>query len=328
MPSQNNSAVVTCFDSLAEIQTLENFREGNPVNSTSYAGIVGHYSLPERLFCCVEKSNGQLCRHEHGNGWVVRKIDGSLTIMGKDCANDKFGTDSRIFKDINHAQNALRRQARLSKLHEHLALRDDRERDLKVQRQTLDAMRARTKAYLEELGPKVTQRLLGMARSRNGDVVVLGVKFRDYIEDGKPKKERSTVNHRLGTLAGLSCLSQEAYAPLYATIAAILDAFVDAGNLGETPRKGVVNALARRLDQYHQLVREVEALLVEETQLHSNQKLLLCFLVGDLSERARCARSAMHQAEVPGGRDQAKEWLNNQESLLAAGLGMHKIEIL
>ena len=54
----------------------------------------------EKVFCCVEKAKGQLYKHEHGKGWVAKKTDGTLTIMGNDCANDKFGADSKIFQDI------------------------------------------------------------------------------------------------------------------------------------------------------------------------------------------------------------------------------------
>lgn len=327
MPALSNTTDVTCFETFAEIRTLKDYREANPLNVDSYASIVGYYNLPERVYCCVEKANGQLCHHEHGKGWVVRKVDGSLTIMGKDCANDKFGADSKIFRDINHVRNALRRQERLSKISTHLAVRDERVRDLHLQRQALDAMRVRTKMFLDELGPKVTLRLLGMARSRNGDVVVTGVKYRDDLNDPKAKQERSTLRHRLGTLAGLSCLSQDAYAPLYTGIASILDAYDAAANLGEKPSKGIVDALATRLDQYEPLVRGVQALAQEETRLLANQMLLLCFLVDDRTERPRCARKAMQQANIPGGRDHAKTWLSEQDALLAAQLGMQRIEI-
>lgn len=328
MPALSNTTEVICFETFTEIRSLKDYRDENPLNTESYAAIVGYYNLPERVYCCVEKANGQMCRHEHGKGWVVRKIDGSLTIMGKDCANDKFGANSKVFQDINHVQNALRRQARLSKVLTHLVLRDERVRDLHLHRLTLDAMRARTKAFLEELGPKVTQRLLGMARSRNSDVVVVGVKYRDYLEDGKARQERSIMRHRMGTLAGLSCLSQDAFAPLYTTIASILDAYDAAAKLGEKPNKGIVEALVTRLDEYEQLVRNIRSLVQEETRLLANPMLLLCFLVDDRAERSKCARKAMHQADIPGGRDHAKTWLNEQEALLAAHLGVQKIEIV
>ena len=55
--------------------------------------------------------------------------------------------------------------------------------------------------------------------------------------------------------------------------------------------------------------------------------LLLCFLVDDRGERSKCARIAMHQAEVSGSRDQAKSGLAEQEAQLAAKLGMDRIEM-
>ncbi len=328
MASSHKAAVLTYFESIDEIRALDNFRENNPLSQRTYECLVGYYKLREKVYCCVEKANGQLCKHEHGKGWVAKKTDGTITIMGNDCANDKFGADSKIFLDINHAENALRRQTRLAKILAHLEHREERENTLKTLRQSLDSLRTRVGALFEDIGPKTTKRLLDMARARNADVLVLGVKYRIYVEDGHTKKERSTVHHRLGTLKGLDALSKDMCTPIYVTIANVLEAFEAAANLGERPNKGVINALAGRLDQYDQIVRQVDALLKQEAQFNDNPMWLLCFLADDRTERSHCARRAMHQAGIAGGRDQAKSWLADQEARLAMQLGVDKIEIL
>lgn len=328
MNSSFNSVMVTCFESIGEIRALDNFRENNPLTMQSYDSLIGYYSLPEKVCCCVEKANGQLCKHEHGKGWVAKKVDGTLTIMGKDCANDKFGADSKLFQDIGHMQNALRRQARTAKIHVHLEHRNERERTLKALRQVLDDIRARIVTLFDDMGPKTAKCLLDMARRRNGDVVVVGVKYRDYVENGHPKRERSTVRHRLGTLKGLDALPRETFTPIYVAIANILDAFEAAAGLNERPSKGVINALAGRLDQYDHVLRQVDELVEQEAKFSGNSMLLLCFLVDDRAERSKCARKAMHQAGINGGRDYAKSWLVEQEVQLAAQLGVGKIEIV
>jgi len=328
MTSSTKEVALTYFESINEVRALDDFRENNPLSQQTYQCLVGYYKFREKVYCCVEKANGQLCKHEHGKGWVAKKTDGTLTIMGNDCANDKFGADSKIFQDINHAENALRRQTRLAKILVHLEHRIERENTLKTLKQSLDDLRARVGALFEDIGPKTTKRLLDMARGRNADVFVLGVKYRIEVEDGHIKKERSTVSHRLGTLKGLDALSKEACTPIYVAIANVREAFEAAASLGERPNKGVVNALAGRLDQYDQIVRQVEALLKQEIQFNDNAMWLLCFLVDDRTERSHCARKAMHQAGIAGGREYAKSWLADQEAQLAAKLVVDKIEII
>jgi hypothetical protein len=322
-----SSALVTHFETIEQIRTIDGFREDNPLTLASYHSLIGYYTFKERVHCCVEKANGQLCKHEHGNGWLVRKTDGSLTLMGRDCANDKFGADSTVFKDIHHAENALRREARISKIAIHLSNRTEREAKLEALSGKLDRLFARITTFLGEAGAKTSRRLLDMARSRNGDVFVTGVKIRESLERGEITRERSTVQHRLGRFNGLDVLSRDSYMPLYIGISNIHSAFTAAAKLGNKPSKGVIDDLAGKLDRYDHIVCEVEALLQLEIQFMKNSMLLLCFLVDDRTERPKCARLAMHQNGILGGKDQAKKWLADQESMIISELRMDKIEI-
>jgi hypothetical protein len=327
MPVSTRSAPVTYFESIEQIKGIDGFREDNPLTLESYHSLVGYYTFKERVHCCVEKANGHLCKHEHGNGWLVRKTDGSLTLMGRDCANDKFGADSTVFKDIHHAENTLRREIRLSKIAGHLAHRAEREAKLKALSGELDQLSIRIADFLETVGTKTARRLLDMARRRNGDVFVTGVKHRESIERGQTTRERSTVNHRLGSLTGLDVLQRESYTLLYIAISNIRSAFSAAAELGEKPSKGVIDDLAGKLDHFDHTVRQVEALLQLETQFMNNSMLLLCFLVDDRAERPKCARLAMRQNGVLGGKDHAKKWLADQETFLTNKLKMDKVEI-
>ncbi|RJG02425.1 hypothetical protein [Noviherbaspirillum sedimenti] len=94
-----------------------------------------------------------------------------------------------------------------------------------------------------------SRRLLEMHRSRSADVVVTAVKYREYVEHGRTKQERSTFQHRLGTLKGLAILARESYTTVYIAIGNILAAFDAASNLSERPKKGEIDALAGRLSE-------------------------------------------------------------------------------
>lgn len=318
---------VRCFESLEEIRELPTYREANPLSKQAYSRILGYYNLPEKLHCCLEKANGNLCKHEHGKGWVVEKLDGTCTLLGKDCANDKFGADSRLIKDIRNSENAIRRQARLQKVLAHLEKRQERMLALNQLRIGLEGLQSRMRDFLGQLGPQTTSRLQDIYRSRSSDVTITGVKYREYEEHGRTKRERSAIQHRLGTLNGLAVVARESYSPIYVAIRNIELAFDAASKLSDQPKKGEVDALASRLDEFKRVMAQGQALLDCEIQFKSNNMELFCFLVNDRAERYKCARLAMHQAGVPGGKENAKAWLSNRETALRTHLNVQAIEI-
>jgi hypothetical protein len=259
--------------------------------------------------------------------WVVEKQDGTCTLMGKDCANDKFGADPKLIKDILNYTNAIKRQAKLSKILTHLEKRSERTRALCELRSALDGLHTRVQELLAEIGTQTTKRLQNMYRSRSGEVTVTAVKYREYVEDGRSKKERSVFTHRLGILNGLAVVSRESYTPIYIAISNILSAFDAAAKLSDQPKKGEVDALVGRLDDFERIMHQGRTLLECEAQFTGNNMELLCFLVDDRAERYKCARYAMHQSGVQGGKDNAKIWLSEREANLRQRLAVDQIDI-
>lgn len=318
---------IRSFESLEEILELEPYRENNPLTKQSYHRLIGYYHLPVKIYCCLEKANGNLCKHEHGKGWVVEKTDGTYTLLGKDCANDKFGVDSKVIQDIRRAKNTISRQARLAKILKHLENQAQRTRELHEMHDALTALYARVQAFLNEVGPHTSRSLLDMHRSRSPQVVITAVKYREAIEDGRRRTERSAFKHRLGTLNGLAILARDSYTPIHVAINNVLAAFSAAAALEERPKRGEVDALASRLDEFDRVMNEGRALLACEEQFFANDMELLCFLVDDRAERYKCARRAIHQRGIAGGKDQAKVWLANREAALRKQLNVDQIEI-
>jgi len=188
-------------------------------------------------------------------------------------------------------------------------------------------MYARMTEFLGDLGPAITHRLQNMQRSRSGEVFVTGVRYREYVENGHQKKERSAFQHRLGILKGLAVVSKESYTPIYIAINNLLAAFDAASKLQDHPKKGEVDALAGQLDDFDRVISQGRLLRDGESQFMGNSMELLCYLVDDRAERYKCARVAMRQSGLDGGKDHAKTWLGNREAELRATLNVDQIEI-
>jgi hypothetical protein len=318
---------LVCFDNFEQIRELKGYRPENPLTVENYSRILGWYQFPQKCECCVRRESGSLCRTLHNNGWVARLQDGSVTILGRNCANDKFGADSSVFKDISLAINTIKARQRAERLRDLLSRRDEFEGRLIESSAKLLAARRKIDAFLGEIGPKFAARIVAMARAGNASVMVDAVRERHYQENGQAKKELSTFKHRLGNLDGISVLNNDQYIQLSIAISNIRQAFTAATDMQSLTRTTQA-ALTTRLEECEPVLQRVAAIEEQLEKFFLNSHLLFCFITDERGERSKLARLAMHQVGVEGGRDVAKDWLLAQEQALIQQLGVQAIRIL
>lgn len=318
---------LVCFDNFEQIRELKGYRPDNPLTVENYSRILGWYQFPKRCACCVRRESGTLCRTLHNNGWVALLQDGSVTILGRNCANDKFGADSSVFKDISLAINSIKARQRADRLRNLLSKRDEFESRLTESSGKLLVARKRIDAFLAEIGPTFAKRILAMARAGHSAVMVDAVRVRHYEEDGQAKKESSTFKHRLGNLDGVSVLNNHQYIQLSISISNIRQAFTAAAGMQSLTRRTQA-ALTTRLEECEPVLQRAAVIEEQLERFFRNSHLLFCFITDERGERSKLARLAMRQVGVGGGRDQAKEWLLAQEQALIQQLGVQTIRIL
>jgi len=319
---------IRTFGSPEEIWELPNFIEENPITKSSYKRLIGDYHLEEEVCCCVQKDNGNLCREGHKRGWVAELLDGSATIIGNHCAQEKFGADSRLIRDQTQYMNEKRRRERLAGVLVQIGEKTERLNRLDQLRTSLKSLESRIQAFTGELSSSALRRLQEMARTGQYAVTFTAVKFRTYIDDnGQSKRERSTFEQSLGSFVGLDLLQPWSYFKIYDAIKDVGRAHEEAEQLGPKPKATEVDALANRLNEYDHIFREGNRLLSLEPVFFANSFLPLCFLETDKTERYKAARIAMRRSGVAGGKDEAKAWLAAQEKAIKQELGIDVIEI-
>jgi hypothetical protein len=327
MTQSQQTQDLVCFDSFEQIRELKGYRPDNPLTIENYSRILGWYQFPKKCACCVRRESGTLCRTLHNNGWVALLQDGSVTILGRNCANDKFGADSSVFKDISLAINTIKARQRADRLRNLLSRRNEFEGRLTEASGKLLAARRRIDEFLTEIGPKFAKRIVAMARAGNSAVMVDAVRVRHYEEHGQSKKEFSTFKHRLGNLDGISALNNDQYIQLSISISNIRQAFAAAIDVQSLTR-ATQAALTTRLEECEPVLQRTAAIEEQVERFFQNSRLLFCFITDERGERSKLARLAMHQVGVDGGRDQAKEWLLGQEKGLLQQLDIQAIRIL
>lgn len=319
---------IRTFESFEEIRLLRGFKENNGINKGNYKRLIGDYWFPDEVKCCFLKDNGKLCGEDHKFGFVTELTDGSVTIVGNKCAQDKFGADAKIKADSSKYLKEKRRREKLASIKELLAAKEDRLRELGLFKVRLGKVEERVQAFVRSLGDRTARRLKDMARSANARVVVEAINYKEYIdEEGKKRKERRTSPTTLGALNGLSVLSEHAFGAIYSSIRAIEVAYGKAEAIAESATTSAVESVAAALGDFNRVANEVESLEKDEAIFFANNFSLLCFLVDDKTERYKSSRIALERAGMPGGKDRAKTWLAEQEQEIRKALNADKIGI-
>jgi len=314
------------FASFEEIAELPGFMPENPLTQKNYMQILGWYRLSEKRSCCVQRTSGTLCATPHNHGWVARLRDGSITILGSNCAKEKFGADSTVFRDIGLAQNikkAREREKRIAQLVAEGARYEARLQDWIIQ---LKASYHGVDDFLRGVGERFRSRIEQMAKTGRADVVVEGEIVRRYEKRGRSKQEIRIIKHRLGSLAGLSAVDKSQFVTMVAEMEQIKSAFAELRGGMQIGRKEKAK-LSTRLEQCESVLTRGRLLTEEAARFLANSALLYCFLTEDRSERARLARLAMKEAGVDGNKDQAKGWFADQENLIRAEIRAERIRI-
>lgn len=314
------------FSSFEEIADLPGFVPDNPLTQENYKQIVGWYRLPEKRCCCVQRVSGTLCATPHNHGWVARLQDDSITILGGDCAKEKFGADSTVFRDIGLAQNVKKAKEREKRITQLVADGVRYEAQLQDRITMLKTSHRGIEDFLRSIGEKFRTRVERMAKTGRADVVIEGEIVRHYEERGRSKQEVRVIKHRLGSLAGLSAVSKPQFVALIAEMERIKAAFIELREGRQMGRREKAE-LSARLEQCEPVLTRSRLLNEAATHFLANSALLYCFLTEDRSERARLARLAMKEAGVEGNKDQAKGWLADRENQIRTEIRADRIRI-
>jgi hypothetical protein len=314
------------FESFEQITSLPEYRPNNPLHQENYRQILGWYHFAEKQCCCVQRAGGTLCGTPHNHGWVARLKDDTVTILGADCANDKFGTDSTVFKDISLATNARREKERADKIRTLVEQGTHYETQLRAAIVQVRQARLQLDEFLNSIGHEFRRRIVNMAKTGNSSVVIEGVKDRYDKNSSRNNPETSIIKHTLGSLEGLSAIDYQQFLRLTVEMEHIKDAFVEAKTLTQLNR--VIKAkLGYHIEHCEPALMQAEQLEGVVSRFLRNPAWLYCFLTNDRSERAKIAKVAMIEAGIEGGRDQAKGWLTQREQELCRELGVDRIRL-
>ncbi len=321
---------IRTFASYQEIEKLPGFNSEKPhaVNNENYKCLLGDYWIEDEVNCCFQKDNGNLCLEGHKFGFVVKLIDGGITIVGNQCASKRFGADSSIKQDKNKYLNEKRRREKFASL---FVLLDNKEQHLVTLNTALNSVQQaqkRVRDFISKLEPATYQALKSMARTNSSAVMVNAITYNKYTDDdGEEKTERRIAPTKLGNLNGMSIFLDSAFSSIRSASNSVKSAYEKAEHVSEKIRAADLDNLTATINDIDRIVSEVGVLLKNETLFFGNDLLLLCFLVDEKSERYKTAKTVLEHGGQVIGKDKAKNLLLEKEKMIKKSLGADRISV-
>ena len=148
----------------------------------AFADITGAYGYERAHFVtCQLEIDGQICKQEHGRGWIMLRVDGVEGYIGKDCAHEHFKRDHAFSSAVARARREVRTDALVARLEALLAdpLRRDRIVDgFGRQHSMLQEIRR-----IRDLLPFAVKESLERMTKSGGAAVRLEFEYREKAED-------------------------------------------------------------------------------------------------------------------------------------------------
>lgn len=327
MPDRFDAMEVRTFKTRADVEALEGFREDNPVSKQNYGGLVGDYDFSEPTKCCFEPKAGDLCRQAHNKGYVVFLVDLTVTIIGNVCADRNFEAQTKLAQDKNLYANLKRRAETQTRLAELLQGKEAAQTQIRDMYTSLTATSRRMDSLLLDFGHACTNQLRMLARGGLGRVMVTGVRVRREKFEGKDLVDRDRIAIPVGTLRGIEVLRTDHFTAVKTGLRSVTQAFETAATFTDEVKTSELARVTGAIADLPRVLETGKALMDAEAEFLASDWTCLPFLVRGDSDRTKLARVAINHAGKPGGRDKAKQWLQDLESDLRERNGVDRLDI-
>lgn len=325
----NKTVEIRTINTISEIQALHGFIKENPVSHKNYKHIIGDYFLTDEVNCCFLKENNKICNEGHKWGFVVELVDGSITLIGNECAKTKFNGESRLSVDRTKYLNQKKHEEGLARLRVLIQKKDVALKDVAQVKADLSIVQHRVYEMREKLGAKTIRHLEAIARTGAYALSVTGVTIKEYTDKkGKKKTDRRTQRMTIGTIANTSFLLDEKYRDILHILSDVKKAYDEAENIGLNVTTLKLNALTKKMENIELAKANAIQLIEYEKKFIASDLGLLCYVTSDKTERYRSAKYALEQTLQDSGKEKSKEWFTELDRHFRAQLNVTKIETL
>lgn len=317
---------LTVFKSVDQIKAVGGFKPDNPVSIDQFSKFLGYYTLKPALKCCVAEGRG-LCGQTHNNGWVVALKNGTASIVGIDCAKNKFDSDDS-FRVQRVAAERTRQQ---DEIHRALgALLVNRDHDLKRLRSTVSALEELASAsstIRESLGDATVLALLNLSRRKGGSVELMTYMEKEIFD--RAAKETLVrdlrVSREIGRIRAPDSLDGTHISNLRSTLAAAELTYSSIEKLEKKPTPKLATHFSRTINAVYpaslriaELQKQISAFLRSDLELlyfvapTSKDKIRVALFIAELQGQSMSHAEAQRAAHLAMARIRKKSGIRSE----------------
>lgn len=324
------SSSISIINSLDEISKMDGFLQDNPVTEQNYSGFIAEYNLTDMdAHCCFSPSEGQKCNQAHKHGFVVRLKDGTSSILGNNCAREKFADESLISQDLARWNNEKNRQKKLGVLSDYVSQSDEMLDNFSKIGTFLKAhSRWKEEEISSYFGVEFLRSLEERAKQQNPRVSIEAV-FLKKNKDGEVL-ERQVVKYEIGVLEGIKVFDVGFLKNIYELAKSLFKSINSAIEISsqEKPNVVVVNNLVSSLSDYKILLNDFNELKALKEAFLKNKPEIYCYVCNEQRARNAAADKCMKSKGDASSKSKQKEFIKSLDKYFCVKYGATSINLV
>ncbi|WP_342595492.1 hypothetical protein AAGT95_03005 [Salinicola lusitanus] len=272
------------FESYDEIAALPGYVDDLPFEESEYQSLLGGYRLSPKLKCCFRRKAG-VCHTQHNVGFVIRLVDGSVTVVGNECVR-KLASDEQLSLDAEAFKKEQRRKDQL----EFVLGRIDGELpeldDISALGHRLSSCRALRKSVFAGLPAIVSRRLEGMGRSLRSDLTASFIVKREYRdENGELQIETERQRSRIYQFVGIRFINDAALRSASNHVSELVGFRKAYDGIKKSTSGRRLTEISKGLSRYKRLISEVEQVEKYRDEFLTNDLRYLALMAPDRDDQ-------------------------------------------
>lgn len=290
--------------SLVELTSLPNFVENNTITPDNFSAVIAEYEIRERdMYCCLTDDKGR-CGRPHYRGYLIELKDTTLSIMGNDCAERKFGAQGNIFDGINLFKKVKGIKEKLGRIYDFSNDYDSYHNRINILEKYIKDIEYFYSNFLLIFGHNTPQYLEKRYKVNKPNIEVKTFKYND---DDNPEY---IATHTIGNIPSLNLFDKRDIKNHVIKInrlkTALRDAVILATRLydGETISNSELHRRSRailiQLNTFDDFEKNINQTIDDITRFKNTDLTPLCFLSNDEYSSKSIAKYVMLQKGING----------------------------
>lgn len=289
-----------------ELLSLSGYKENLTITPLNFSKVFAEYEIRDaELKCCLTDENGK-CGQGHFHGYVIELNDGSLSIMGKDCAQNKFQAHENVMSSISLFKKTKEAHSKLGRVQDYL---DKKDEYIQIINSLNELVKSVLNGYAKlnsELGDEVIKELNRRYKVQKPNIMVKTYKVE--LQEDEEERLSYQATHKIGQIPHLSLFDGRDLEILERKVKWLNEALRDAIKLSEQIFSGYdfspadlrskTGKILAQLDSLNKFEKDLKQTLQGIKDFLSTDPIILCYLTDGHRMQSHMAEYAMRFREI------------------------------